>query len=486
MAGAFLFGLAVLGAALIVRAERARSTAITRLALAQARIDTQEKEAAQLRGARDDADRLGREAAGLHAGLANAQARIEAMRNDAREQAEAARALREDRDGLSRRIAQMEAEARGFEREIENLLAAKEQMRQSFGETANALLKEHSENFRKQNSDQVATLLNPLKRDIDAFKESLGNAHNQSAEQHGALKEQIKLLSSQSASISKEAENLTRALKGNVQMQGAWGEMIVDTILQRLGLREGHEYSRQENFSDADGRVRTDYIVNLPQGERLIIDSKVSLTDFEGYVNAEDEAERQARLAAHARSLRAHVKGLAGKDYHKKVGTRLDFVIMFVPIDAALGAALRADELLVVDALDQKVAFATPTTLTTQMKTVAAMWRVERQHRNAEDIASRAGALYDKFVGFVGDIEKIGERLSQAQKSYDGAYGKLTGGAGNLVRQVEMLKSMGATTAKNIPQSLIEAADAGDPAALLQIEERAREDGEDAAAGTYQ
>ncbi|MEZ5917826.1 MAG: DNA recombination protein RmuC, partial [Parvularculaceae bacterium] len=363
---------------------------------------------------------------------------------------------------------------------------AREQMRQSFGETANALLKQHSESFKSQNSEQLDHLLKPLKNDIDAFKKSLGDAHNLSAQQHGSLKEQIEQLSRQSASISKEAENLTRALKGNVQMQGAWGEMIIDTILQRLGLREGVEYSRQESFSDAEGRARTDYILNLPQGERLIIDSKVSLTDFEGYVNAEDDAERAARLAAHTRSLRAHVKGLSSKDYHKRVGTKLDFVIMFVPIEAALGVALTHDETLQIDALDQKVAFATPTTLTTQMKTVAAMWRIERQHQNAEKIAGRAGVLYDKFVGFIEDMEKLGERLGQAQKSYDGAVNKLSGGSGNLVRQVEMLKAMGAATAKTIPQDLLDVAEANDAEALLQIEQQGADEGDDAAPKTIQ
>lgn len=464
------FALICLAGFIAYRAERARAKAVAAAVRLEERVKATEAAAADLSVARKDVDRLGREAAALAADTENAKARIVALVGDAAKISSDLGAERGEKAALERTLERERAEARGLVREIENLKEAKEQMRQSFNETANALLKQHSETFKAQNSEQIGHLLTPLKNDIETFKKTLGDAHTLSAHQHGSLKEQIEGLSRQSAAVSKEAENLARALKGNVQMQGAWGEMIVDTILQRLGLREGEEYTRQESFSDAEGRVRTDYIVNLPQGERLIIDSKVSLTDFEAYVNAEEDAERAARLAAHARSLRNHVKGLASKDYHRKVGTRLDFVILFVPIEAALGAALGQDEALQIEALDLKVAFATPTTLTTQMKTVAAMWRVERQHRNAEEIANRAGILYDKFVNFVADVEKVGERIAQAQKSYDGAIGKLSTGAGNLVRQAEMLKALGAATSKSLPSSMLEAASANDRETLLAIE----------------
>jgi DNA recombination protein RmuC len=372
----------------------------------------------------------------------------------------------------------MRAEARGFEREIASLRQAKEEMRLAFNEDAGKLMRSHSEAFKQQNREQIDALLAPLKKDIDDFKRSLGDAHVETSKQHGSLKQQIEQLAQQSAAVSKEAENLTRALKGDVQMQGAWGEMIVDTILSRLGLREGVEYTRQESFSGEDGRARTDYILNLPSGERLIVDSKVSLVDFEAYVSETDEDARRARLANHVRSMRSHMKGLASKEYQSRVGTRLDFVIMFVPIEAALGAALSFDDMLSLDALDNKVAIATPTTLTTQLKTVAAMWRVERQHRNAEDIAARAGALYDKFVGFVGDMQTLGARLAQVDGAYQDAMKKLSIGAGNLVRQTELLKALGATTAKSLPKPLLEAAGAGDHQALMQIEARRPDDGE--------
>ncbi|HBS33397.1 MAG TPA: DNA recombination protein RmuC [Parvularcula sp.] len=447
------------------------------LALAALRLSRMEERARagaraerELTALRAEADELARARASSDAALAAAEARAGAHAIQVEKAGAAAEVLRAERDSLDRSLAALRAEARGFEREIANLKQAKEEMRLAFSENAGALMKSHSEAFKAQNREQIDALLAPLKKDIDDFKRSLGDAHVETSKQHGSLKQQIEQLAKQSAAVSKEAENLTRALKGDVQMQGAWGEMIVDTILSRLGMREGVEYTRQETFAGEDGRARTDYIVNLPTGERLIIDSKVSLVDFEAFVNETGEDARAERLSAHARSLRNHMKGLASKEYQARVGTRLDFVIMFVPIEAALGAALKADEALTLDALDSKVAIATPTTLTTQLKTVAAMWRVERQHRNAEEIAARAGALYDKFVGFAADMQAIGVRIGQLDGAYQEAMKKLSGGTGNLVRQTELLKALGATTAKALPKALLDAAGAGDHQALLQIE----------------
>ncbi|MFN3960726.1 MAG: DNA recombination protein RmuC [Parvularculaceae bacterium] len=448
------------------------AAAALRLARAEERARAGERHLKEAQALKSDLDRIAREQEARVAALSAADARASTLAERLERLSAEAGALRAERDSLDRALAELRAEARGFERQIADLKQAKEEMRNAFIASADTLMKSHSETLRDQNSKQIEALLAPLKEDIVRFKQSLGDAHLEAAKQHGSLKEQLEQLARQSAMVSKEAENLTRALKGDVQMQGAWGEMIVDTILGRLGLREGVEYTRQESFSGEDRRARTDYILNLPSGERLIIDSKVSLVDFEAFANAADEETRKARLAAHARSMRNHMKGLASKEYQSRVATRLDFVIMFVPIEAALGAALSFDEMLSLDALDHKVAIATPTTLTTQLKTVAAMWRVERQHRNAEEIAARAGALYDKFVGFVGDMQAVGARLTQLDAAYQDAMKKLTGGPGNLVRQTEMLKALGATTAKALPKPLLDAAGAADPDALRQIEAR--------------
>lgn len=456
------FVLICLAGFVAYRAERARAKAVAATVRLEERVKAAEATAADLSVARHDADRLGREVAALASDAANAKARIAALIADVAKASSDLGSERGEKAGLERTLERERAEARGLEREIANLKEAKEQMRQSFNETANALLQQHSETFKAQNSEQIGHLLGPLKNDIDAFKKTLGEAHVQSAAQHGSLKQQIEGLSQQSAAVSKEAENLTRALKGNVQMQGAWGEMVLETVLQRLGMREGEEYTRQESHSDESGRVRTDYIFNLPQGDKLIIDSKVSLVDFEAYANAPDEIVRKERLAAHVKSMRNHVRGLAAKNYADKVGTRIDFVVMFLPIEAALGAALSHDGMLAVDALELKVAIATPTTLNTTLQIVAAAWRVERQNRHAEDIARRAGLLYDKFCGFVGDLDKIGDRLRQTQTSYDDARRKLTAGSGNLVKQAETLRAMGAKTSKALAAPLLEEAGAGD------------------------
>jgi DNA recombination protein RmuC len=458
--------LAVAGAFLVFAwlSERRRARRIGS-ELTAARL-AHEAESEALRERLSAAERDAAVSARDHANAVDQTARADDAARLLREELRATERAREDAE---LRIATMAADARAFERQIEDLKAAREIMRQEFKATAGEVLKAQGETFKAQNTEQLGHLLTPLKIELDTFRKSLGEAQLKNVEQHGSLKEQIERLSQQSNLIATDAQNLTRALKGDVRMQGAWGEMVVDTILQRLGFQEGVEYSTQESFVDGEGRRRTDYIINLPQGERLIIDSKVSLVDFEAYANADDEIARDAALKRHAASLRAHVKTLASKDYQARVGTRLDFVIMFVPIEAALGAALKRHETLCLEALDSKVAIATPTTLTTQLKTVAAMWRRERINAGAEKIAKRAGALYDKFAGFVEDLEEIGKRLDQTQSAYDKAFSKMKTGNGNLLAQVEKLRALGATASKALPQALLEEAGV-DEDELLQIE----------------
>jgi len=364
---------------------------------------------------------------------------------------------RSERDDLDRRLVKNNADAEALEKRLKDLRDAKEQMRQEFNEVAGQLLKSHGAAFKEQNKEQIDHLLSPLQTKIVEFEKGVSESHKEGVRQHAALKEQISLLSDQSAKMSKETQNLTRALKGKVQMQGAWGEMILETILQRSGLREGEEYTKQDTHSHDDGRrVRTDFIVHLPNGERLIIDSKVSLSDFENFVNADNEDERASALASHALSVKSHIKNLAGKEYHAAAGSALDFVIMFVPIEAALGAAAQHDGEIGLFAADKQVAITTPTTLTIALKTVASIWRNERQNQNAVEIASRAGKLYEKFVGFVDDLKDIGMRTDQLQQSYDKALGKLATGRGNLVSQVEKLKELGAATNKSIDAKLLD------------------------------
>jgi DNA recombination protein RmuC len=422
-----------------------------------AKVEGPEARANEIDALKNETARQKAELATLEADLKHAVRQLENKSEEVRESKEKVVKITAERDELDRRVVRGEEAAKAFQERLKDLNEAKDRMRQEFKEIAGELMKNHGETFTKQNKQQIDQLLNPLKTKIEEFEKGLTTSHKENLTQRAALKEQIEGLSKRSIDMSNETRNLTRALKGEVQMQGAWGEMILETILQRSGLREGEEYTRQDSHTDENGqRVRTDIIVNLPNGEHIIIDAKVSLKDFEGFVNADDDDERSTRLAAHAVSVKNHIKILAGKEYHARAGSKLDFVIMFIPIEAALGAALQQDGEIGFAAADKKVAIATPTTLTIALKTVAAIWRVERQNQNAAEIAKRAGKLYDKFAGFLKDIDKIGERLGQLQGAYEGARAKLTTGSGNLVRQVEMLKAMGAETNKVIPPEYLD------------------------------
>jgi DNA recombination protein RmuC len=337
------------------------------------------------------------------------------------------------------------------------LTDAKDRMTQEFKVLADEVMKGHAETFTKQNKEQIDTILVPLREKLGEFQQGLQAAHTESAKERATLGEQIRQLTESSAKMTTETGNLTRALKGETRTRGAWGEMILESILERSALREGEEYILQENLATDDGkRRRPDVIVNLPGGQRIIVDSKLSLIAFEEFVNAEDEIARSGALTRHLDSMRAHIKGLAGKEYHVAAGSHVDYVIMFVPIEGALAAALQGDPGLTNFAVENSVAIATPTTLMIALRTVANVWQVERRNRNAEAIADRAGRLYDKMVGFVQDMLELGSRLTQARAEYDKAMGKLSTGNGNVIRQVEQLKDLGAKTAKSLPAHLFD------------------------------
>jgi len=336
------------------------------------------------------------------------------------------------------------------------LQEARDQMSQQFKVLAEEVMKNHGETFSKQNKAQLDGILSPLKDKLTEFQQGLQSAQTETTKERATLAEQIRKLTETSVTMTQETHNLTRALKGKAQTQGAWGEMILATILERSGLRKGEEYVTQESHSADDGsRLRPDVVVNLPNAERIIVDSKVSLTAFEAYVNAENDDERGASLAKHLASLRAHIKNLSAKEYQNATGNGLDFVIMFVPIEGALAVALQEDPALTAVAAEAHVAIATPTTLMMALRTVGSLWQVERRNQNAEAIADRAGKLYDKFVGFVTDMQSLGKRLGQARETYEDAMGKLSTGRGNLIGQVENLKGMGAKTAKALPSELL-------------------------------
>lgn len=343
---------------------------------------------------------------------------------------------------------------------LDLLKDAKERLTQEFKLLAHGVLKEQSETFSKQNREQIGNILTPLKESLTSFQQGLTVAHTESTKERATLAEQIRRLTEESAKMTHETGNLTRALKGKTQTQGAWGEMILQTILERSGLREGDEFITQLSHSAEDGRrLRPDVIVNLPNGQKIILDSKVSLTAFEAYVNAETDLDRAAHLANHVQSLRSHIRDLSKKEYHQLDGASVDYVIMFVPIEGALAAALVDDPGLTAMAIDSNVTIATPTTLMIALRTVANVWQVERRNRNAEAIADRAGKLYEKFAGFLGDMGQLGDRLTNAQKSYSNAMNKLQSGPGNVVRQIEQLKELGARTSKSLSLASVDDTD---------------------------
>jgi DNA recombination protein RmuC len=347
-------------------------------------------------------------------------------------------------------------------------------MSKEFKVLAEEVMKNHGDTFSKQNREQITGLLTPLRDKLTEFQQGLQNAHTESAKERATLAEQIRNLTTESSKMTSETHNLTQALKGKTQTQGAWGEMILATILERSGLREGEEYVTQESHSLEDGaRLRPDVVVNLPGGQRIVVDSKVSLTAFEAFVSADNDATRAVQMKSHVNSLRTHIKSLGSKEYHALTGDGLDYVIMFVPIEGALAVALQEEPGLTAFAAENNVAIATPSTLMIALRTVANVWRVERRNRNAETIAKRAGLLYDKFAGFVSDMDGLGDRLRKASESYDAAMGKLSTGRGNLLVQVEQLKEMGAKTSKSLPKPSMDDDDGVDSVPALPEPESA-------------
>ena len=366
-----------------------------------------------------------------------------------------------DNANLRTRIATVE---QALDQERKQSAEADERLRQEFKLLANDVMKSHSESFTKQNKDQIDGILTPLKEKLGEFQTGLVAAQTESAKDRATMAEQIRTLSERSVTMTLETSNLTKALKGESQTQGAWGEMILSSILEKSGLREGEEYFTQEHHTNEAGqRLRSDVIVKLPGDQnRMVIDSKLSLTAFEEYVNAESDFDRAAALKRHTQSVRNHIKTLAGKEYQSAAKSHLDYVVMFIPIEGALPAALQGDKSLISAAVDANVMIATPTVLMIALRTVAGNWQVERRNQNAQKIADQAAKIHDKLVGFLTDMANIGNRLAAAQAAHSDAMGKLSTGRGNLVNQVASLKKLGVTTHKSIPSMYLDEPEAED------------------------
>ncbi len=366
-------------------------------------------------------------------------------------------AERERANELDKKLASREADYRNLQDRLneqkKELAEMQEQLTTQFENLANKILEEKSEKFTKQNKEQINQLLNPLGEKLEAFKKKVEETYNEENRQRATLKEQIRQMGELNQKMSEDAKNLTKALKGDSKTQGNWGEVILQRILERSGLRKDEEYYTEQSVNTEDGRrIRPDVVVRLPDEKFLVIDSKVSLTAYEKLSSAEDEIEQQQFLKEHINSIRTHVKGLGEKNYHHIHGAKSpDFVLLFIPIEPAFGMALQHDSNLYYEAFDQNIVIVSPSTLLATLATIDSVWKQEYQNKNAMEIAKRGGALYDKFVLFVESMNDIGQRIRQTQDSYDEAMGRLSTGAGNLVRQAEMIRKLGAKTSKQLP-----------------------------------
>jgi DNA recombination protein RmuC len=327
-----------------------------------------------------------------------------------------------------------------------------------FQNIANKLLDEKSQKFVETNKTHLDILLNPLKENIKAFEEKVDKVYNMEAAERNTLKGVISQLMELNKLISSEAQNLTKALKGDSKKQGNWGEVILERVLERSGLVKDREYRLQASLISADGsRLQPDVIIDLPDEKHLIIDSKVSLIAYERLVNCESEEERKLYSKAHVESIRSHVNGLSGKNYHDLYQINSpDFVLLFIPIESSFSFAVQLDAELFSDAWDKRVVIVSPSTLLATLRTISSIWKQERQNRNVLEIARLSGAMYDKFVGFVGDMENIGKNIKQSQAAYDSAINKLTEGNGNLTKTAEKIKGLGAKANKQLDQKFIE------------------------------
>jgi DNA recombination protein RmuC len=364
------------------------------------------------------------------------------------------------REENARLLQALTLERRQADEKLKLLAEAKEALAEQFQNLANRIFEEKGEKLVQQNVANLDSLLRPLGERLKEFQVRVEETYDKESKQRFSLQNEIQKLVEANARMSVDTLNLTNALKGDSRTQGAWGEVVLERVLEASGLQRGREYDLQVSLEGAEGsKARPDVIIRLPENKHVVVDAKVSLTAYEAYTRAEDDAGARRELARHVDSLRAHVKGLAEKNYQSLYGIRTpDFVLMFVPVEPAFVLALRERQELFEDAFNRNVMIVSPTTLLISLRTIASIWRYEYQNRNAQELVRQCTALYDKFVGFVADLEDIGRRLKAAQSSYDDAYGKLASGKGNLIRQVERIRELGLKPSKPLPGHLTELA----------------------------
>lgn len=337
---------------------------------------------------------------------------------------------------------------------------SEQRLAQQFENLSNRIFEDKSARLAAQNKSELEGLLAPFRQQIADFRQQVAQSYDNEAQQRRSLRDEIHGLKAMNQRMSEEALNLTKALKGDKKLQGNWGELVLDRVLEQSGLRDGHEYERQISLKDDDGkRKQPDVVVHLPDGKDVIIDAKVSLVDYNRAIETDDKIERERALTAHVQSLRNHIRDLGGKNYQDLDALRtLDYVLMFVPVEPAFYSAIEQQPTLFQEALDNNIMLVSPTNLLVTLRTIENIWRYEHQNRNAQIIADKAASLYDKLRGFTEDMQKLGSQLEASQKAYEGAMNKFSSGRGNVVRQAQQFVDLGVKVKKQMAPELVDCA----------------------------
>jgi DNA recombination protein RmuC len=370
-------------------------------------------------------------------------------------------ALREELSDKNTALARLQTMQEQMQEKLDNHKKELAELQQKFSlefeNLANRLFKQHSQEFMQSSGKNLNELINPLKERLQTFEKKVQDVYDVETRDKISLKQEVKNLFELNRKLSEDAENLTKALKGDLKKQGNWGEIVLERVLERSGLTKGQEYETQASTRGEDGQLlRPDVIIHLPEEKHLIIDSKVSLLAYENFIRSDDETEKSRFMRQHVDSIRAHIRGLNEKKYQSaKDFDTPDFVLMFLPVEPAFSAALQTDPELFSFAWERKIVMVSPTTLLATLKTVASIWKQEKQTRNAVEIARQGGNLYDKFVSFIEDLQKLGNQLNTAQRTLDEATKKLHTGSGNLVVRAERLRKLGVKTGKTLPSQYL-------------------------------
>ena len=370
-------------------------------------------------------------------------------------------------DKLEDALREAEMEVATLQERLRSLEAGKSEMSKEFKLMASEALKQQSEDLKNQlkesNSSQLSLVLTPFKEKLEQFGKNVQETHEKGQKERIELKSEVNKLVEQNENLKNEANQLTKALRGDVKMQGNWGEMVLEKLLERTGLTKGREYTVQESVTNEDGkRYQPDVVLHLPDEKNIIIDSKVSLVAYERFVNAESVEDQSKALKDHLISIKNHIKGLSEKNYQNLYGVSLDFVILFVPIEGAYSVALQAEPGLYQEAFDKNIAMVSATSLWSTLRTVGTLWRQERQNANVQEIIRQASDLYDKFVGFSEELVKVGNQMDTAKRSYENSMKILSEGKGNLVRRTENLRVLGLKNSKTVNTNLVDRGMQGD------------------------